>query len=499
MAHMQPTETDPAKIPEYGDDGSLRPQDQVGLDEFLLSSDRAERWALGAQPFFSGRVDEINAFRNMLLLMSRPSAKDGAQNLACLFQGAPGAGKSALLSQLGYDMGRLPDVEGIPWLPVRLAPAAAGSPHAIERAANRAAAGRLARSGDRAIQRAADQSRSILERGLSGQAPSEEIRGAAVDLLGRVAQRLGQPPGPQAAADWDRQAMDLLGQARGEARRALQSVIRRGFGVFGVTVGPAPGDPDEGIADLVDANPGFWHGHRIVLFIDEAQSLDLTDRKRLKAILQTAYLGEAGASIGLCFGGLSDARAVLEECGISRFSRGRARCLEALPGTDSRNVLRRAFERFGVRNGDPWVRALAGRSSGWPQHLQGYLQAALKALRDSGMDAAQADFRRVVRWGDEGRRDYYNDRLALLGDRAALARRAAGAMRGAPEAGMSHESLAEAMGMDPYGTEFTYLIARAVHAGVLAEGKAPGLWRVPIPSFAAHLLDQPPEPVPRIS
>ena len=147
-------------IPEYVDDGALRKQDQVELDGYLKATDRAEDWPAAAQPFFSGREAQINAFRTMLDVMS-----DGRRtNLAFVAHGAPGAGKSALLSQLVADMDALPTLGGKPWLPVEIPRSAAASPHAI---------------------------------------------------------------------------------------------LRRGFGAFGVTLGPTPGVPDEGIMDVVAAKLGL--------------------------------------------------------------------------------------------------------------------------------------------------------------------------------------------------------------------------------------------------
>ena len=100
-------------IPEYIDDGALRKQDEVELDEYLKATDRAEDWPAAAQPFFSGREAQINAFRTMLDVMS-----DGRRtNLAFVAHGAPGAGKKRLAQSIGGRHGTpSPTLGGKPWL-----------------------------------------------------------------------------------------------------------------------------------------------------------------------------------------------------------------------------------------------------------------------------------------------------------------------------------------------------------------------------------------------
>ena len=62
------------------------------LEEWLLRSDRADRYR---EPFFRGRVAEYEAFRRGVRALA--GGVVGGQTL--VFQGAPGAGKSALMHE----------------------------------------------------------------------------------------------------------------------------------------------------------------------------------------------------------------------------------------------------------------------------------------------------------------------------------------------------------------------------------------------------------------
>ena len=480
-------------MPQYVDDGALRPQDGVGLDAYLRTTDRAGAWPAGAQPFFSGREGNINAFRDMLRCMV-----DGERmNLVFIIHGAVGAGKSALLHQLAADMGGLSEAGGQPWLPVRLARSDTASPHAAERAANRAAAALLAQQGNEAIRQAAERAQSVIQRALEDHPDVSGSRREALNLINDLGEGLSDPSG---ADDRDWRVRDLVDRAGSGVRRTLHAALRRGFGAFGVSLGPAPGLPDEGIADVVAANPGLWQEHRIVFFIDEAQNLN-PDSESAKDLLQTIYQGDAGVAVGLCFGGLPDTEDVLMKMGISRLPDGRIQGLAPLPVGDAEKVVRRAFKQFGVRGGEGWARPLAERSCGWPQHVQRHLAAALAAIQDAGMDAERADFAKAVREGDLRREDYYRRRRRSMRDYVDAAVGVAEAFAQEPEGSLRNPEIAHAAGLsdDPEGYRDFRLAA--VRAGLLAEVADSGgaeRYRVPIPSFAAFLREEPAEPIPTL-
>lgn len=478
-------------IPEYVDDDALREQDQVELDRYLKATDRAEDWPAAGQPFFSGREAQINAFRAMLDVML-----DGRRaNLAFVAHGAPGAGKSALLSQLVADMDDLPTSGGKPWLPVEIPRSAAASPHAVERAANRAMADRLSRRGGAAVREAAERAQATLQSALGGPLGESGVREEASDLF----QRLREQPLdlPQADALGD-QAQGILAQAGSGVHKALHAVMRRGFGAFGVALGPAPGVPDEGIMDVVAANPALWQEHRVVLFIDEAQNLK-PGSESARELLETIYQGRAGAAVGLCFGGLPDTKSVLGDMGISRLPSGRTPRLGPLRLAEAETAIRRAFRQFRVCGGEGWIAPLAERSFGWPQHLQRHLTAALEVIRDADMDAGCADFAKAVQRGDRLREAYYHDRVESMSaheDEVALV---AQAFRDASRQWLPNRDLAAAAGLSENPSAYSTFRQAAIRAGLLIRGEGPGEpmghYKIAIPSFGAFLRGEPPEPI----
>ena len=101
--------------PDYVDDGALREQDRVDLEDYLSDMDRAELSGRGV-PFFSGREMEITAFRGIVNRLSR-----GRQsNATIVVEGPAGAGKSALLAQFQEEISSLSPTESgqREWLPV---------------------------------------------------------------------------------------------------------------------------------------------------------------------------------------------------------------------------------------------------------------------------------------------------------------------------------------------------------------------------------------------
>ena len=478
-------------IPEYIDDGALRMQDDVDLDEYLKATDRAEDWPAAAQPFFSGREAQINAFRTMLDVMS-----DGRRtNLAFVAHGAPGAGKSALLNQLVADMDALPTLGDKPWLPVQIPRSAAASPHAVERAANRAAADRLSRQGPATTARAVERVRAGLQSALEGPLGEAGVREEALGLFQQLRER--PPDSTQADALRDR-AQGLLAQAGSGVHKALHAVLRRGFGAFGVTLGPAPGVPDEGIMDVVAANPALWQENRVVLFIDEAQNLN-PGSESARDLLETIYQGRAGAAVGVCFGGLPDTKGVLGDMGISRLPSRRTPRLGPLPIPEAETVIRRAFHQFRVRSGEGWIAPLAERSCGWPQHVQRHLAAALEVIRDAGLNAGRADFAKAVREGDRLREAYYHDRVESMATYEDEATLVAQAFRSTPQKWLSNRDIAAAAGLSEDPPAYSAFRQAATRAGLLIRGEGPdeplGHYKVAIPSFGAFLRSEPPVPI----
>ena len=125
----------------YRDNGSLREQDRVRVEDFLSDEDRAQITGRGV-PFFSGREAEVGVFRRAVNALSRGRCG----NATIVVEGPPGAGKSALMCQFMEEMQSLPPTEigGRRWLPVPLSASDAESPPNIADAIDEAIVARLA-------------------------------------------------------------------------------------------------------------------------------------------------------------------------------------------------------------------------------------------------------------------------------------------------------------------------------------------------------------------
>ena len=205
--------------PNYVDDGALREQDRVDLEDFLSDVDRAELGGRGV-PFFSGRETEIMAFRSIVNRLSR--GRQG--NATIVVEGPPGAGKSALLAQFQEEIHGLSPTESgqREWLPVFLPANFAEAPKEVARAIDRAISLRLA---DR-ILRSASQ------------------------------------PAPGLAARFQA-AMEPRGGIQ-NVRVAARKLAAQGGGAFGMSIGPSLQEPVTSLGDAVARRAEHWGEWQIV-------------------------------------------------------------------------------------------------------------------------------------------------------------------------------------------------------------------------------------------
>lgn len=451
---------------QYIDEGQLRGQDDVPLHDFLAQRDRAQLSTGRGVPFFSGREREISTFRQMAnaLLLDRRS------NATLVVEGPPGAGKSALLAQFMEETRAFPtNASGNRrWLPVLLNGAHAEIPHGIGRAVDSAIARRMSLD-------------------LLAAAPGEDA-----DVAERLRAFLGE---------------DSVRQMKRGLREIASTVMDRGFGALGVRIGGASSDRLEQLEHVADRRAKDWSDWQIVLLIDEAQQISDQAPGAIPGTLSSIHQGFVPAPISFCAFGLPGTWEALGDAGISRGSVGCDLPLAGLNDEASQMAVRRCFAQYQVENGDDWERAILERSANWPQHLAVYLNAALTTLeRDMGAqrgfgNADPALLPEAMALGDEGRKGYYDRRVRGLDRRNArhsrYARHLAPLLReGGGE--MHLDDVVDYMEGAPLNlppSEVDGFISAAQHSGFLE--RLPGSrLRMPIPSFAAHLLGEPMPPLP---
>ena len=87
------------------------------------------------------------------------------------------------------------------------------------------------------------------------------------------------------------------------------------------------------------------------------------------------------------------------------------KALEAVGG----NMVAMGYEIPGAS-----VAALAGASQGFPQHIHGYLRAAVEAIDEHGDLEPGPALDAALKAGDQARTDYYDARLGMLPDQDAM-------------------------------------------------------------------------------
>ncbi len=408
------------------------PADPLPLEIWLKRTDRSEA---GREPFFRGREAEYAVYRSAITSLSEGIVGGGTM----IFQGAPGAGKSALMEECMEAVRRHSTPEA-PWVTVAMNPDALGSPAAIVRTMVKAAS-----------------------------AESERLREMASGTsVVRVLDDL----------------LDLAG-------KMFHELSERGGGALGVSVGGR--NDDEGMpASWVFQNAApLLKKFHIVVCVDEAQNTPVS--VSTKGVMDCLHRDPQGVPLVAAFFGLSDTQQVLRQCGLSRFASGRVVTLDPLPHDDSACAIRSVFESYGFtgthEDREVWVNRLAELSQGWPQHINRVAVAACGIIRANGgrLDSGHLD--EAMAAAEKYKREYYAGRLAAGSSRAWVYRDLALA---AQERGgdLSHdriESLTEEV-RGKAGQSMEDFLTNALHAGLLAPSRdMPDHYRIPIPSFGDYL------------
>ena len=403
------------------------PADPLPLETWLNRVDRSE---VGREPFFRGRDTEFNVFRR-----ASGSLHDGRVGGGTMvFQGAPGAGKSALMEECLEAVRRHSTPEA-PWLAVSMDPDALKSPAVVVRA----------------MVNAADTESERLREMASG----TSVAGMLDDLLDLVRNVFHE------LSDWGGGALDVSVDCRN----------------------------DEGATaswGFQNAAPLLKKFH-IVVCVDEAQNTPVSGST--KGVMDCFHRNPQGNPLVVAFFGLSDIQEVLRECGLSRFADERVVTLEPLPDEDAACAIRSAFGAYGFTgtqaDREAWVNRLAELSQGWPQHTNSVAVAACDIIRANGgrMDSAHLD--EAMTAAEEYNREYYAGRLAAGTGRSWVYRRLALAAE-ENDGKLTYdgiESLTEEV-RGKTGESMDDFLTKALHVGLLAPTREiPDHYRIPIPSF----------------
>ena len=422
-----------------------KPSPAAPLEEaaWLRRTDRAE---VGREPFYFGCDTEYEVFRNAAVSLRSGQIGGGTM----IFQGAPGAGKSALMQEC-MEAVRQHSMLHEPWVAVSVSPGDLRSPAYVMSA--------LIRATDR-----------------------ESRRLARVDPSSNT------------------QSLEGL---RDLGKRVLQELSDRGFKVAGISVGGKSqagkrSEMEMSTAELFHEAAFLLEGIRFVVFVDEAQNTPV--ESATTAVLDCLHRDSQGIHLVTAFFGLGDTEEVLSECGLSRIRRGRVMNLEPLPLADAASSFRRMLDTYYTGSEEEkstWSDALADLSQGWPQHISGIGVAAGAVIRAAQGKLALALLETALKQGVAQKNEYYAKRLRAGKNPPWVYRQialAAAKKQGDAAGIVTYEeicNLTESV-RKMQGQTMRELITAALHAGLLATvDNLPFHYRFPIPSLGDYLRSLP--------
>ncbi len=414
------------------------PADPLPLDDWLIRVDRAEA---GREAFFRGRDAEYEVFRSALTSFSKGTLGGGTM----IFQGAPGAGKSALMQECMAAV-RLHSTPEVPWVAVAI------------------------------------KSRAL-------QSPIDVVA-TMVDALHKESERLRSVSSGVATT----KTFDNLLQM---GKKLYQELSERGGGAFGLSVGGRRSGEFTVEGVFRNAAPLLSKFH-IVVCVDEAQNMPIAETTR--DVIDILHQSSHGIPLLTAFFGLSNTQDVLRRCGLSRLADERIVNLEPLHYDDAVCAIQSVFDAYQftgtLADRTAWVESLAELSQGWPQHVNRVCVAAVRVIREHGGQINSELLEQALERGKESKDRYYAARLAAGSNQVSIYRELAQVAeeRGGALSINEIKSIAESA-LDGWEETPTEFLDNALHVGLLAPTRGtPGHYQIPIPSFADYLKDLPVAP-----
>lgn len=215
------------------------------------------------------------------------------------------------------------------------------------------------------------------------------------------------------------------------------------------------------------------------------------------------HRGEHGLPILPVYFGLSSTRGVLSILGASRVAAGATYNLAGISADEALKVGLETLAKYSpggsAEDLERWARACAEQAYGWPQHLNNNISACFTVLLDSAGDLGRASLDAAMDIADRMRRKYYDERVAAIGrygEAGLAAVRHAARMGGATERvllAVLREELVGRDGVEPGDAArvASDLFERLLEAGALSPiGGTPTDYDCPIPSFVNYILRQ---------
>ncbi len=279
-----------------------------------------------------------------------------------------------------------------------------------------------------------------------------------------------------------------LGRDWVEQRQSIAELVNQGLSIWDV------------LSDTLEPP----RDHTFILLVDETQRITEDSPGQGNKIAKRLHGGLTGHVTTLpVFAGLSDMAQALDRVGISRVAET-IHALPALSAGESQEAVRAFIENeslglretFRLEDREVIIQALARASEGWPRHLHCYLKALGEAIvQESSRRKPRGtiDLNAILDAGHILRIDYCESRMRAAGLKKYARALIDMARRTQSDEVLNHQEI-ERTAIRTYGlsaTEVEQHFDRAVHCGILEIDLNHGVdgdrVRFPMPSFANYL------------
>ncbi len=232
----------------------------------------------------------------------------------------------------------------------------------------------------------------------------------------------------------------------------------------------------------------------------DAERPEAADATPLNRSIAELHRGDHGLAILPVYFGLSTTRAHIADLGASRLADEATHGLDALSASEScqgAHDTLAGYRPLGAKEHlQRWAQACSDASDGWPQHLHNNIRACCEALAQADGDLRRGDLTAAMANGARMRQRYYDERSEAVGRHSAAAMQAvqdtasSGPMTERDLLSLLRRELVQEDGIpDSRASETAEaLFVRILHAGVLqSTGGSPARYACPIPSFATYL------------
>jgi len=414
------------------------PADPIPMEKWLRRTDRSES---GRDAFFRGRDKEYGVFRDSVLSLDDGVIGGGT----IIFQGAPGAGKTALMLEC-MEAVRLHSTPDDPWVAVDI------KPENLESAF--------------------------------------EVVMLLVDAVNAESKRLSR-----ILSGNDAGRLESIVEI---GRKMYHDLSERGFGIAGISIGGKSKDDQAArvFSQRVFQNvAGLLKNFHIVAFVDEAQNTLVKDTT--KGVLDCLHNPPHGIPLVAAFFGLGDTEEMLRKCGLSRPPDNRVVDIDSLSQEEATDAIRSVFMAYNfsgiLKNRETWIERLAELSQGWPQHINRVAVAATQVIVDHGGQIEMSYLESAMAAGEKRKESYYLSRLKSCSQGTSLYKEIALATNNQPY-GISRGDLRRLTKseLEESQVSFDDFLINALHAGILKPTRElPDHYQIPIPSFGEYLRSLP--------